>query len=122
MNIHLFDSELKQILSNYFGVLEEEDYKTLKSLLKWQTLASGEVLFRQNDLAESMYIVISGRLNVKIKDEDKKYHSVGEISKGESVGEIAILTEKPRSASVFALRDSVVVELKKDILFRTMMR
>lgn len=117
MNTQLFENELKQILSTYFGALEEENYQTLKSLLQWRSLHSGEVLFRQNDAAESMYMVISGRLIAKMKDEDQKYRSVGEISKGESVGETAILTEKPRSASVFALRDSVVVELKKETLF-----
>jgi predicted acylesterase/phospholipase RssA len=64
-----------------------------------------------------MYIVISGRLIAKAKDSQQKDNIIGEIGQGECVGEMAILTDKPRSASVFALRDSVLVEFKKDLFF-----
>ncbi len=114
MHTHLFENELKQTLSNYFGELEAENYLKLKSLLQWHTFASGEVLFHQNDTADSMYILLSGRLVAKIKNAEQKFSTIGEIARGECVGEMAILTDKPRSASVFALRDSVLIELKKD--------
>ncbi|MFN9956625.1 MAG: cyclic nucleotide-binding domain-containing protein, partial [bacterium] len=50
-----------------------------------------------------MYVVVSGRLRAT-REEDGETRTVGDIGRGETVGEMALLTGDPRSATVHALR------------------
>ena len=68
----------------------------------------GETLFRQGDPADSMYLVVRGRLQVWINAEPPVY--VGEVTPGESVGEVGIITGEVRSADVVAVRSSILVK------------
>ena len=76
----------------------------------WLSLNRGDVLCRQGEPAEHLYYLTSGRLGVFVGQDQ---HQVGEVSRGEYVGEMAMLTGEPRSASVYALRDSELLVLDK---------
>ena len=79
----------------------------------------GEVLFREGDSGATLFIVRSGRLRaVRHRDEGEPPSVVGEIGAGEILGELAVLCAAPRSATVVAVRDSVVVEISGDDLSR----
>jgi len=65
-----------------------------------------------------MFIVISGRFQVSVKLEGGKEEVLGEIGRGELVGEMAILTGEPRFATVRAIRDSGLVKLSKEAFER----
>jgi CRP-like cAMP-binding protein len=60
-----------------------------------------------------MYILISGRLLARITDEDGSQIVVGEITPGESVGEMAMFTGESRTADVVAVRDTALVKFSK---------
>lgn len=72
-------------------------------------LRAGETLFTQGDPGDSAYLVTSGRL---VADVDGR--PVGDISRGEAVGEMALLTGEPRSATIVARRPTVLVRLGAD--------
>jgi predicted acylesterase/phospholipase RssA len=73
-------------------------------------LRRGDVLFHQGNRGSSFYLVQSGRLRA-IRDLDGEHPVlIGEIGRGELVGEMAVLGDAPRSASVVAIRDSQVTE------------
>jgi NTE family protein len=82
--------------------------------LTWKELPGGHHLFRQGDEGNSLFILISGRLQVVVKTVDGAEKTIGEIARGETVGEMAIFTGEPRSAGVLAVRDSVLVSISKD--------
>jgi NTE family protein len=75
-----------------------------------RTVAAGEWLFREGDLPDALYVVVSGRLRVTahIGDEEETIRVVGP---GSLLGELGVLTGAARSASVQAVRDSQVVAL-----------
>ena len=77
-------------------------------------LVGGEILMREGELGDSMFVLSSGRLRAYVLDNDDSPIVVGEISAGETVGEMALLTDHIRSASVRAVRDSILLELTRD--------
>ena len=72
-------------------------------------LRAGEHLFREGDPAGSVFIVAAGRLDVVMGDEVLRVLGPGDV-----VGELALLAESPRSASVRARRDSRVLEVRRE--------
>src|SRR5687767_1358405 len=68
---------------------------------------------REGDSADCLYIVLSGRLRVTVKRSEGGEQAVAELGRGESVGEMALLTGGQRSATVRAVRDSQLVRLSK---------
>ena len=77
-------------------------------------LAGGEWLFRQGDDGDSLFLLARGRLQVWIDDgEDGAGKPVlaAEVGPGETIGEISLLTGGPRSASLRAVRDSLLLRM-----------
>jgi NTE family protein/lysophospholipid hydrolase len=76
-------------------------------------LRGGEVLFRQGDQSDAIYVVINGRLDVVKRAQNGKAELVNEIGPGESVGELGLVTDQRRSADIIARRDTTVARLDK---------
>ncbi len=74
-------------------------------------LATGDVLMREGESADALYVVRHGRLRVSIASPGGVDVPVGEIGKNEVVGEMAVITDQDRSATVTALRDTDVYRL-----------
>ena len=77
-------------------------------------LAPGEVLMREGDPADSLYILVSGRLRVLVKQLDGTETTVSEVGRNEVVGEMSIISDEPRSATVIAIRDSELLSFSRD--------
>ncbi|MFD2200404.1 patatin-like phospholipase family protein [Shivajiella indica] len=107
----------RAILLRLFGTLEEELLNQILEKGKVMELDTGEYLFHQGDPDSSLYIVLSGRFRALAEQEGDTWHALGDIGEGEPIGEFALFLGEPRSASVVAIRKSIVLELKeKDYL------
>lgn len=73
-------------------------------------VAKGEVLFREGEPGDAMYVIQSGkvRLSRKIRGEDQV---VAELGPGEFFGEMSILNGKPRSATAEVIEDAQLLVL-----------
>ncbi len=71
---------------------------------------AGDVVIRQGDAGDRLYLVRSGRLRVLVEQEDGP-KVVRELGVGAAIGELALLTGSPRSATVHAVRDGELLEL-----------
>lgn len=76
-------------------------------------LRGGEVLLREGDPPDALYVVASGRLQALVTAEGVET-IVGEIGRGEVVGEMGILADETRSATVVALRDSNLLRFSRE--------
>jgi predicted acylesterase/phospholipase RssA/CRP-like cAMP-binding protein len=85
----------------------------LERELMWETLPAGEVLVQQGEAGTSMWFVVRGRLRASVRRADGTSHAVGDIAAGECVGEMALLSDAPRAATVRALRDAELLRLPK---------
>ena len=103
---------LREVLHEQLGDFEPGVWEKLLPAIRWKELAAGEILFREGDAADAMYVVVSGRLRAT-RDDDGETRIVGDISRGETVGEMALLTGGVRSATVHALRDCVLAGLDR---------
>ena len=107
------DQLLHTHLVALLGDVDPEVLALLRRHLEWVEIAGGDTLMQQGDAGDSMYIAISGRLRAYVADEDGSQRLVREISRGQIVGEMSLYTDEPRSATVLAIRDSVLVKLPK---------
>ncbi|MCH6201637.1 patatin-like phospholipase family protein [Aquiflexum sp. LQ15W] len=108
------NSHNRAILIRLFGELDEELLTQILEKGKVLELDTGAFLFNQGDLENSLYIVLSGRFRALAQQKDGTLHALGDIGEGEPIGEFALFMAEPRSASVVAIRKSVVLELKEN--------
>jgi NTE family protein len=91
-----------------FSGLDAATRQALAGELKTHSLKRGDVLVRQGDTADALYIVLSGRFAVTQKG---RRDPIAEIGPDQPIGEIAFLLGGPRTATVTAMRDSLVLWL-----------
>ena len=97
-----------------FGGLDPEARMLLRKELEPRLARRGEILIRQDDAADGLYLVGSGRFHAVITKDDGSRTVIDEIGRGHLIGEMALLTARPRSATIIALRDSHVFFLSTD--------
>lgn len=98
---------------NTFGDLDPAALDDLEASLEFVGLFGGEVLMREGDAGEDMYIVLSGRLRVTATQADGSQRPIAELGAGETVGEMALVTGDPRVATVHAVRDTQLARLTR---------
>jgi predicted acylesterase/phospholipase RssA/CRP-like cAMP-binding protein len=104
--------------SPVFAGLSREALTEIIEAMEVVHLASGELLFRAGDCSDSLYVVLHGRLRESVAGGDGRDSVVREAGRGENVGEYALLTGKPRSATVHAVRDTVLARLSRESFLR----
>jgi len=93
-----------------FGGMNQE---TINFILDDALLVKKEpnqYFFLENDIAENMYILISGEVDV-IKNRSDIQFPIAKLSKGDCFGEIAILDHSPRSASVVCVKKCKALQI-----------
>ncbi len=78
-----------------------------------RTLNPNDVLFRQGDASDGMYLVRVGELKVYLQKDDKEV-TLATINEGGMIGEMAFFENKPRSASVKATKKTEVTCITND--------
>lgn len=80
------------------------------------SLRAGEWLFRGGDRGDALFVVRAGRLEVVVGDAggDEDGRVVRVLGRGVALGELALLTDSPRSASVRAARDSDLIAIARE--------
>jgi CRP-like cAMP-binding protein/predicted acylesterase/phospholipase RssA len=105
---------LAEVLPSLCGPLEERDLRFLDEQAEWVDLQRGAKLFDVGEAGERLYVLLTGRLEAVIPDEGGAERVIGEVRRGESVGEMALLTDKPRTATIRAVRDSRLVGFTRE--------
>jgi predicted acylesterase/phospholipase RssA/CRP-like cAMP-binding protein len=97
-----------------FKSLDAATLAALGESAQWFQLPGGGILFRQNDPADCLYVVVHGRLQVIVEQADGTREIVAQATRGECIGEMAVLTGERRGATVRALRDCVLIRISGD--------
>ena len=77
--------------------------------------STGKVIFEEGDVCDSMFIIIDG--TVKIHKGDKE---IATLSKGKFIGEMALLDQEPRSASVTAMEETILLQINREDFYDLM--
>ncbi len=105
------EAQIASLLPVVVAGLDAAALDALRSRVAWIELRRGERLFAQGDVGDAWYIVASGRLEIVIADAEGRERTVGEASRGDSLGELSLLTEEPRAATVWAIRDTALLRI-----------
>lgn len=98
-----------------FADLSEEAIEALARHARLVEVPSGGLLFARGSAPDHIYIVATGRLRAMLPDGGV----AGMIPRLEPTGEISAILNEPRNSDVYAIRDSVVVQLPVDEMIAT---
>ena len=113
---HQFDrvNILRKI--SLFRSLNEEEFEALADSATIQSVVPGEALIRQGEAGDSMYVLVEGLLDVYRSGEGGSETRVARIQTGRFFGEMSLLTGEPRSATIRATLNSVVLTIQKSAM------
>lgn len=100
-----------------FAKLEPAKLKLLAFTSERLTFAPGQPLFNQGDAGDAAYVIIDGEADVLVDTAAGKTR-VATLGRNAIVGEIAILCDVPRTATVLANSPLTVLRIAKDTFFR----
>ena len=102
---------LKHLLESYFGDLDDATVEKISAQCQAVDLRGGEMLFSEGDPGDSLYFLVGGRLSAVTTLRDGSRRVLGHIEPGAPVGEMAVINDSVRSASVVAVRDSTLLRI-----------
>jgi CRP-like cAMP-binding protein len=82
-------------------------------MIRMRSFEAGEVIFFENDMGETAYVIEEGRVEV-LKNMDGNNVHLAYIGAGEPFGEMSIIDEKPRSATIVAVEKTAVREIHRE--------
>ncbi|MBD2860185.1 Crp/Fnr family transcriptional regulator [Spongiibacter sp. KMU-158] len=97
-----------------FDGLNEEELKLLRDSSVQREFAKNTVLIHEGDIADSLYVVESGRVKVYCSDKAGKDFVLNILESGDYFGELALLDDDRRSASVRAMDNAKVRIIYKE--------
>lgn len=100
-----------------FAKLEPSKLKLLAFTSERITYEPDQVLFNQGDVGDAAYIIVEGAAKVLVDTPDGEIE-VAALGRNDFVGEIAILCDVPRTATVRASAKTVTLRITKDLFFR----
>ncbi|HEX7250850.1 MAG TPA: cyclic nucleotide-binding domain-containing protein [Burkholderiales bacterium] len=86
-----------------FASFSDEPLRMLTTVVTRRSVTRGTIIMAAGDPTDSLYIVLSGRLKVMMSDADGKEVILTILGPGEFFGEMGLIDDAPRSASVIAI-------------------
>ena len=119
---NIFHKEEKTVQNIYsvlakipiFKDLSKKELRSIERILHRRSYKSDEIMFREGDPGVGMYIIESGRVNITLGKENKL---LAVISDNEFFGEIALLSETPRTATATSVTNSSILGFFQSDLF-----
>src|SRR4029077_6163504 len=102
--------------------LTDAELDALLDELEWVAVPGGEALFHEGEVSDSFYVIVRGRLRALLTDDAGEMVVIRELSRGDPVGELGLLTGAPRSATVVAVRDTELARFSQDVFERAVER
>lgn len=108
------DDLLRQI--PLFESLSKDAIAFISDRLKTEAFASGEVIVRQGDTGDSLYIITNGLVKVTKREKTGTSRELARLKTGDYFGEMSLLAGQPRSADIIVVTDTSTLVLYKDDL------
>src|SRR5438132_3345427 len=94
--------------SGLFGRLGPEDLGALGRMARERSFRAGQEIFKEGDAGDGMYVVKEGLVEISVLVRQNARHIFSQVLPGDIFGEMAVLEDKPRSASAVARQAAVV--------------
>lgn len=97
-----------------FAGLDPVILRQIAACAEWLSLPGGSTLFAAGEPSDALYVVLSGCLGVFSADNRDRRRFVSRVVSGDTVGEMGLISGRPRSAHVAALRDSELARISSE--------
>lgn len=98
---------LRQV--SFLAAVSPPAIERLSKAAQWVEVKAGDIVIRQGDAGEAFYVIAEGRMSVAV-DGDVRDHVLGE---GDGFGEIALLRDVPRTATVTAIQPCRLLRIER---------
>jgi len=99
-----------------FSKLSADELAVIAARLKHQSFPMGEVIFKQGEQGDAMFIIRSGRVRIYSQDEGGQELTLNVYEGGDFFGEFSIIDGEPRSASAEAVEATEAMVLRSQDL------
>ena len=96
-----------------FDNLTTDELKIVARFMNFMDFKPGEVIFKEGESGDFVCFVVDGFLHVLKKNETGQSVKIAELNNGRSIGEMAVIDDFPRSATVKARKDTTLVILTR---------
>src|SRR5947207_14182444 len=96
-----------------FTSFPEDQLRMLTTMVTRRSAARSTTIMAGGDATDSLYIVLSGRLKVMMSDSDGKEVILSILGPGEFFGEMGLIDDEPRSASVVSIEPCELLAIAK---------
>jgi signal transduction histidine kinase len=97
-----------------FCNLTPDELKTLRQVAKEQSFSAGQDIFKEGEIGEGVYAVKEGLVQITALVGSGKRRGFSQVGPGDIFGEMAVLENKPRSATVTAVKNTIVYFIPSD--------
>lgn len=95
-----------------FAGLSDNQINMLLGLAKFTTYQENDLIIEEGQKAQDLLIIIMGQVEVlKKEEESQQSYRLAVLSQGEVIGEVSLLEDLPRGASISALEPTIVMSL-----------
>lgn len=98
-----------------FALLSDDELERLRARSRMRHYGLGEVVFRQGEPGDGMYVVYSGKVRV-LREDDGRDVPLNTLYASEHFGELSLVNRQPRNATIRAAADSTLVAVPADAL------
>ena len=99
---------------DFLRPLDDDTRRSLARRMRILHFGVGETIVRQGDQGETFYLVEAGDLAVRVRGSDNIERRVASLGPGAIFGEMSLLTGEPRSATVVATHDAILLALDRE--------
>lgn len=114
----MIDNVLEKIHNaDFFGQLSNDALEAVAAKTTLRRFPGGDALMRKGDPADSFFLILEGHLKIVTTDARGEEIIINKVGPGETIGELALVDERPRSAGAIALDEVEALEMTKDAFF-----
>ncbi len=116
----MFNDNNENILKNIsiFSDTCADDLNRIASEMKRKEFKAGELVFREGDPGDELFVVVKGGVSIFIIDKEGKEVVLSDIMAGNFFGEMSIIEQAPRSATCRVIEDSIFLVMHADDFMR----
>jgi CRP/FNR family cyclic AMP-dependent transcriptional regulator len=103
-----------------FVGLEPHDLALIEQQMVRRTYPKYTIILSEGDSSDSLYVILSGRVKVYLTDENGKEAIINYQSAGEYFGELSLLDEAERSASIMTVQTSTMAVISKQTFYQVL--
>ena len=99
-----------------FGELSAPQLESLRMSSDSKVFQTDAIIFKEGDPGDGIYLIADGAVRISVRMPNQQFCQLARLEKGDFFGEMAVLDQGPRSASVSALVNTEVVFIPRQII------